>query len=473
MKRRKYLAAALLLSGVMAFSGCGNEKKENAKEAKDTNEEAVLDEINEEGGSSHENALDFEVGDYVKLGDYKKLKVQYPIPEVTQEDVDFAIQELQEEHTEYKEITDRPAQNGDTVNIDYTGVLDGEAFDGGSDTDYEFVLGEGEFLEEFEAGLIGKNANEAITFPVTFPEDYDEELGGKTVEFTATINKISEAKIPEFTDEFVAKVSDYTTKEEYEKYIKEDLQASAEAESASAAGEEALGLAVENATVEGHPQELYDFYYEETMVGYQSFAEMFGMEYEEFMEQMGDGALEEAALAQVNEFLVAQAIAEQEGLAVTEESYQEGAKALMEENEYESMEDFEADFGKISIITQLVRGKVVDFLYENAELEKVTQEEYYGRDEEEDEGEDGTEEDGAEEDGAEEGADIKDGAENETGGEISDRRLTDEQAAEALGTDETDSHLLDIEQHNNEEEIHGEETHGELTHEEENHGTAQ
>ena len=146
MKRRKYLAAALLLSGVMAFTGCGNEKKENAKDAKDTNGEAVLDEINEEGGSSHENALDFEVGDYVKLGDYKKLKVQYPIPEVTQEDVDFAIQELQEEHTEYKEITDRPAQNGDTVNIDYTGVLDGEAFDGGSDTDYEFGLGEGEFL---------------------------------------------------------------------------------------------------------------------------------------------------------------------------------------------------------------------------------------------------------------------------------------------------------------------------------------
>ncbi len=468
MKKRRYLAAALLLAGAMAFTGCGNEKKEQAADAKEGNEEASLDEIQEEGSSSHDNALDFKVGDYVKLGDYKKLKVQYPIPEVTQEDVDFAVQEALEEHTEYKEITGRPAQNGDTINIDYTGVLDGEAFDGGSDTDYEFTLGEGEFLDEFEQGLIGKNANEATTFPVTFPEDYDEELGGKTVEFTATINKISEANVPEYTDEFVAKVSDYTTKEEYEKYIKEDLLAAGEAEAISAAGEEALGLAVENATVEGYPQELYDFYYDETIVGYQSFAEMFGMEYEEFMEQMGDGAVEEAALAQVNEFLVAQAIAEKEGLAVTEESYQEEAKALMEENDYESMEDFEADFGKISIITQLVRGKVVDFLYENAEIEKVSQEEYYDSGEEDDE-EEGTEDAQGEEDA--------DGEEGEgTDGEITDGRRSEEELNDVLdvnGTDGTDSHLLDTEPHDSTEEIHGEETHGDPAHEEENHSSAQ
>lgn len=462
MKKRKYLAAALLLSGVMAFAGCGNEKKEGATDSKDTNGEAVLDEVQGEGSVSHDNALDFKVGDYVKLGDYKKLKVQYPIPEVTQEDVDFAIQEVQEEHTEYKEITDRPAQDGDTINIDYTGVLDGEAFDGGSDTDYEFELGSGEFLEEFENSLVGKNAKEATTFPVTFPEDYDEELGGKTVEFTVTINKISEAKVPEYTDEFVAKVSDYTTKEEYEKYIKEDLLAAAKAESVSAAGEEALGLAVENATVDGYPQELYDFYYDETIAGYQAFAEMFGMEYEDFVEQMGDGAIEEAALAQVNEFLVAQAIAEQEGLAVTDDSYQEEAKALMEENEYESMEDFEADFGKISIITQIVRGKVVDFLYENAEVEEVSQEEYY----------DSGEEDAEEEEDTAEDAESEDSAGSE-GSEISDGRQPDEQADDILtvdGTDGNDVHTLDTEQHNSEEEVHGEESHGEPAHEAENHG---
>lgn len=469
MKQRKYLAAALLLSGVIAFAGCGNEKKENTAGSKEANGEAVLDEIEEEGTSSHGNALDFKVGDYVKLGDYKKLKVQYPIPEVTQDDVDFAIQEMQEEHTDYKEITDRPAQNGDTINIDYTGVLDGEAFEGGSDEDYEFELGSGEFLEEFENSLVGKNINEAFTFPVTFPEDYDEELGGKTVEFTATINKISEAIVPEYTDEFVAKVSDYATKEEYEKYIKEDLLATAEAESASAAGEEALGIAVENATVDGYPQELYDFYYDETVAGYQAFAEMFGMEYEEFMEQMGDDAVEEAALAQVNEFLVAQAIAEQEGLAVTDDSYQEEVKALMEENEYESLEDFEADFGKISIITQLVRAKVVDFLYENAEVEEVTQEEYYGS---------GDEEEGTEEDA--ESGEGEDGAESEgsegTDGEISDRRPADEELEAVLdgnGTDITDSHLLDTEQHSDEEEYHTEGNHGEADHEAENHGNVQ
>lgn len=145
MRRRKYLAVALILSGAMAFSaGCGNTKKGTENTAKQDSAGEDSDESTKEQGdaeNAYDDVLNFKAEDYVKLGDYKNLKVQYPVPEVLEEDVEYAIQELQEENKEYREITDRPSKEGDSVNIDYTGVMDGEEFEGGSDTDYELVLG--------------------------------------------------------------------------------------------------------------------------------------------------------------------------------------------------------------------------------------------------------------------------------------------------------------------------------------------
>lgn len=410
MRRKKYFAIALVLSGAMAFSaGCGSTKKEAESSVENKADQDIAGEDSgesagdaaEAGGAetenNHEDALNFKAEDYVKLGEYKNLKVQYPVPEVLEEDVEYAIQELQDENKEYREITDRPSKEGDSVNIDYTGTLDGEEFEGGSDTDYELVLGSGDFLEDFENSLIGKNKGETVTFPVTFPEEYfDSEVEGKQAEFTVTVNKISEVIVPEYTDEFVAKVTDYKTIEEYEEYIRGDLISAAQEESVSASGEDALALAVENAEIDGYPQELYDFYYDETIAGYQFYASLMGMEYDEFLEQMGEGAVEDAALAQVNEYLVVQAIADKEGLTVTEEGYQEEAEALLEEYEYDTVEDLEADYGKTSIITQIVRSRVVNFLYENADVEEVSQDEYYGEDEEAEEESDGESEDGEE-----------------------------------------------------------------------------
>lgn len=410
MRRKKYFAIALVLSGAMVFSaGCGSTKKEAESSVENKADQDTAGEDSgesagdaaEAGGAetenNHEDALNFKAEDYVKLGEYKNLKVQYPVPEVLEEDVEYAIQELQDENKEYREITDRPSKEGDSVNIDYTGTLDGEEFEGGSDTDYELVLGSGDFLEDFENSLIGKNKGETVTFPVTFPEEYfDSEVEGKQAEFTVTVNKISEVIVPEYTDEFVAKVTDYKTIEEYEEYIRGDLISAAQEESVSASGEDALALAVENAEIDGYPQELYDFYYDETIAGYQFYASLMGMEYDEFLEQMGEGAVEDAALAQVNEYLVVQAIADKEGLTVTEEGYQEEAEALLEEYEYDTVEDLEADYGKTSIITQIVRSRVVNFLYENADVEEVSQDEYYGEDEEAEEESDGESEDGEE-----------------------------------------------------------------------------
>lgn len=362
--KRNGLTMALALLSLACLAGCG---KGNGYQKPSGGTKTI-----------QEEGLDYQVEDYVKLGEYQKLPVQYPVPEVTDSDVELYIQEQLEENTVYTEVTDRGAKEGDYINMDYVGTIDGKEFEGGSDSGVEFELGIGEFLDEFDENLIGKSAGETVTFPVTFPEEYDEELGGTTAEFTVTVNAVATAEQPEYNDDFVSQVSDCKTTKEYEKQVREELLVSAQEDAASAAKESALGLAVENAQIDGYPQKLYDLFYQDAVEGYQALAEMFGMEYEDLIAEFGEESLDGEALYRVNEYMVAQAIAEAEGITITEENYQAEAENLAVEYEYETLEEFEAYYGKVYIITQLVRERVLDFLYGMAEVEEVSQEAYYG-----------------------------------------------------------------------------------------------
>lgn len=377
MKRKLYAAAVMAGIGMMLLAGCGNDA---------TTQNSVDNTESKETGA---DIFDYDVNDYVTLGDYKGLSVRYPVPEVTEESLEMEIEYLLNDNTEYKEVTDRGVQNGDYVNIDFDGKIDGEAFDGGTDTDYEFTLGEGEFLEEFENNLIGKNAGETFTFTMTFPEDYDETIGGKEAEFSVTINSIEEVIVPEYNDAFIKEVTDYDTTAAYEEAIMEELMGDAKEEAESAAGEDALQLAIQNATINGYPQSLYDACYNSTIDEYQEYADMFGMELSEFM---GDeDEVEEEVLNWVNEILVSQAIAEKEGFQITDDNYQEDAENLALDYGYEGLDEFVSSFGEVYVRVNLIKEKAVEFLYENAEIEEVSQDEYYGDEELEFDQEGGTE----------------------------------------------------------------------------------
>lgn len=378
MKKKHIFLAAILGINVIVTAGCGNTN--NSGESLSNTE------------TSEGEIFDYKVSDYVTLGEYKNLSILYPVPVVSDDDVEMSIEEFLDENTEYNEISDRPAQDGDYINIDFTGTIDGEEFEGGTAQDYEFTLGQEEFIEEFEANVIGKNTGETFTFKMVFPDEYDEDLSGKTAEFTATLNSINEVVVPEYNDEFVKKATDYDTIAEYEEALREELMVSAQEESASVAGDDVLEKAVENATFNGYPQSLYDACYNETVEQYQSYADMFGVEYEEFMTDfMEEGDVESETLSWVNEILVSQAIAEQEGFEVTDEDYQAEAEALAVEYEYESVDDFISDYGELSVRVMIVRDKAIAFLYENAQIEEVSEDEYYGEDEEEELSNDDTE----------------------------------------------------------------------------------
>ncbi len=372
MKKRSYILAAAALAAAVMLAGC---ESKNQDKNQDNEQNAAADNV---AGSSEE-ALNFKVTDYVKLGDYKGLEVTYPaVLEVADEDVQQYIQDELEGNTEYKEVKDRAAEVGDVVNIDYTGTINGEEFEGGTDTGYDLELGSGEFLEEFESSLVGKKTGETAVFKLTFPEEYDENVAGKEAEFTVKVNSVSESSVPEYNDEYVQSISECKTVKEYEESVREQLETDAKDESEMEARENALRMAVENATLDGYPQQLYDFFYEDTETGYKNYAEFMGMEYEEFLgSYVTEEEIADLASEQTNEYLVTQAILEKEGKEISDSDYKKLAEEMAKENDYDTLEEYENDYGAVYVRTQLIREKAIDILYESAKLQELSYDEYY------------------------------------------------------------------------------------------------
>ena len=154
---KKYVRLTLCCAAaVMLASGCGKKS--------DTAEETTT-------AASETQAEITDKGEVTNLGQYKGVEVTKQDTTVTEADLDQRIARILKANPEVTEITDRPAQKGDTVNIDYVGMKDGEAFDGGTAEGYDLELGSGVFIDGFEDGLIGANTGEERSLNLTFPED--------------------------------------------------------------------------------------------------------------------------------------------------------------------------------------------------------------------------------------------------------------------------------------------------------------
>lgn len=155
----------------------------------------------EEGGLSY--TATFQIMPQISLGDLSGREVVKPVAEVTEADVDEMIDKLRKQRTEWVDV-DRAAQDGDTVHIDFKGLVDGEAFEGGSAENVPLVLGSGSMIDGFEAGLLGAKAGDERTVEVTFPEDYRaEHLAGKPATFEIKVLRVAEPKLPEIDEDFV------------------------------------------------------------------------------------------------------------------------------------------------------------------------------------------------------------------------------------------------------------------------------
>ena len=163
----------------------------------------------------------------VEIETYKGIKIPEFVYTVSDADVDKDIEETRLRLAKDEEVTDRAAQMTDTVNIDFTGKMDGKEFEGGTAQGYDLTLGSHQFIPGFEEGVVGMNIGETKDVPVTFPEDYQaEELKGKEAVFTVTLHKITGKVLPELDEEFAKKMGSDSV-DAYRTKVKERLERNA------------------------------------------------------------------------------------------------------------------------------------------------------------------------------------------------------------------------------------------------------
>ncbi len=165
----------------------------------------------------------------VSVENYKGLEATKKAVSVTDADVDEEIKKVQDRDARMVTVEDRPAQNGDSVVIDFEGFLDGVPFEGGKAENHTLSLGSGQFIPGFEEQVVGHSTGEEFDVNVTFPEDYHaQELKGKPVVFKVKLHEIKKKELPEVDDDFVKDVSSFDTLAEYRDDIRKKLLESRE-----------------------------------------------------------------------------------------------------------------------------------------------------------------------------------------------------------------------------------------------------
>lgn len=193
----------------------------------------------------------------VKLGEYKELEVTKQDREVSEEDVEAALERRRESLAELV-VKEEAAENGDTVVIDYEGFKDEEPFEGGKGENHSLVLGSNSFIPGFEEQLVGVKAEDETEVKVTFPEEYQaEDLAGKEAVFKVKVHEVKSKELPELDDEFVKDLDeDVETVDALKEKIRTDLEERKTTSANEMRDDEAIKKAVENADIVEIPYEM-------------------------------------------------------------------------------------------------------------------------------------------------------------------------------------------------------------------------
>lgn len=284
---------------------------------------------------------DQEITGQVELGQYKGVEIQREDRTVTDEEVQSAIDSRLEANPDWVEV-ERPAENGDTVNIDFVGIRDGEAFEGGTGENYDLVLGSGSFIDGFEEGLVGAVKGQELSLDLTFPDPYlnNPDLAGQPVVFDVTVNRVEEPQTPELNDAFVQRISDFDTVDAWEADLRSQLEDTKAQQADTQEENELFDAVVANATFTDIDNDV-ETEYQRVMDQNENLLALQGVTLDQYLSIFGvDQATYEESMHNQAEFnvkleLVLQAVYTQENLEIGDEARQAVAEA-------NGVEDFDA-----------------------------------------------------------------------------------------------------------------------------------
>lgn len=382
MKKRAIMISMLLVMA-LSVTGCSQKTATKDKDTK-TEETAKTDDAEETESDNTEDTSEdtpttaelmagIDVEKCVALGDYKGVTVEKTIQSVTDEDVQ---NEIDNALANYPVEVDQAAKEGDTVNIDYVGKIDGEEFDGGSDQGADLKLGSGKFIDGFEDGLIGARKGETRTLNLTFPEDYTQDLAGKAVEFTVTVNAVKEP-LSEPTDQWVAdNIEGYDNIADYKAGIRSEQEESNEQTAENQVRYAAWTQVIDNCTINEYPETLVEVgkkLYEQQVETYAKYA---GMELDAYIESSGltqeeyQSNMEEYGKNVAAQALVCQAICDKEGFAIGDDDYQKALQDMLTEYGC-TEEELIQTYGQDNVEQSIMLNRVSNLILENANVTEV------------------------------------------------------------------------------------------------------
>ena len=314
----------------------------------------------------------------VTLGQYKGIEVPKAAVSVTDEDVENEINRMAERNSSIQTV-ERPAQEGDTVVLDYEGFDNGVAFEGGKADNYSLKLGSHQFIPGFEEALVGLSAGEEKDIDVTFPENYTPELAGKPVVFKCKIHEGKETIMPELDDEFAKDVSEFDTMDALRADIREKQlkmrQDNADRQFENAAVE----MAAQNMTAE-IPGCMVDEQVDNHMQQFAQQLQMSGMTMEDYAKMMGGdmealrSSMRPMAETTVRSNVLLSAIVEAEGIEVSDEEVEAEMQKVADQYQME-LEKVKAALAAETVKADLAAQKAVKLIVDNAVAVDVSKKE--------------------------------------------------------------------------------------------------
>ena len=333
--------------------------------------------------------IEYNVTDYVTLGDYTGLTVTLEDTyDVTDEDVIEEIGSNITIYPYYKSTGKTTVEDGDEISLSYEGYVDGEKNDSTCSDGTYLTIGSNSYIDGFEDGLIGAKVGDTVTLELTFPDEYGvEDLNGKDVTFRVTINDIVKEKtIKSYekllklddADEYISENFGYETVEDYYDYIEQSLVEDNESQRLSDIKTAVLEAVINNATISGYPDQLLELSCSEYKQSYIDMCEQYGMEFEDYLENYGmtedefDEYVEEYETNLLNNQFILESVAIDAGLEADEEGYEEYINEIISSYGYEDEDALYEAFGEDYVRNAYLWYEVaLNYLVDNNEVEYV------------------------------------------------------------------------------------------------------
>lgn len=315
----------------------------------------------------------------VKLGEYKGVEVSYTKPEVTDEQIENQLKDIQAKNARIETKTEGKVEDKNIAVIDFKGFIDGTPFEGGEGHDYNLEIGSGSFIGDFEQQLIGLEKGQSKDVNVTFPENYGrEELNGKEAKFEVTVKDIKVKELPALDDEFAKEVSEFDTIAEYKADLRVKAEKANEERATRELQEKVIGQVVDNATID-LPQVMVDREVQNMIKDLEQRLSYQGLSLDQYFqftgsseEQMKD-YMKENAERKVRTDLVLNAITDKENLEATEEELKAKAEEVVkmyQSKDVDQMVDILLKSQTEALKADVVREKIVNMLVDSAKVNK-------------------------------------------------------------------------------------------------------